>query len=296
MFLYFSGKVFCVVLFKENLLQIVGIINVNYVLLVQCVGYQVIYFFGGGVVVGLLGLFDFGIFIFDDVLIDICCIIDVCLLLLLVDVDIGFGFLVFNVVCMVKLMIKVGVVGLYIEDQVGVKCCGYCLNKVIVLKEEMVDWICVVVDVKIDFDFVIMVCIDVLVVEGLDVVIECVQVYVEVGVEMLFLEVIIEFVMYCQFVDVVQVLIFVNIIEFGVMLLFIIDELCSVYVVMVLYLFLVFCVMNCVVEYVYNVLCQEGMQKSVIDIMQICNELYESINYYQYEEKFDNLFVCSQVK
>lgn len=75
----------------------------------------------------------------DDVLIDIWCIMDVCLLLLLVDVDIGFGFFVFNVVWMVKFIVKVGVVVLYIEDQVGVKCCGYCLNKVIVLKEEMVD-------------------------------------------------------------------------------------------------------------------------------------------------------------
>lgn len=296
MFLYFLGKAFRVVLIKENLLQIVGIINVNYALLAQRVGYQVIYFFGGGVAVGSLGLFDFGIFIFDDVLIDIRRIIDVCSLSLLVDADIGFGFSVFNVARIVKSMIKVGAVGLYIEDQVGAKRCGYRSNKAIVSKEEMVDRIRAAVDAKIDFDFVIMARIDVLAVEGLDAAIERAQVYVEAGVEMLFSEAIIEFVMYRQFVDAVQVSIFVNIIEFGVTSLFIIDELRSVYVVMALYLFLAFRVMNRVVEYVYNVLRQEGTQKSVIDIMQIRNELYESINYYQYEEKFDNLFVRSQVK
>ncbi|HHU7404371.1 TPA: methylisocitrate lyase, partial [Escherichia coli] len=34
----------------------------------------------------------------------------------------------------------------------------------------------------------------------------------------------------------------------------------------------------------------------VIDTMQTRNELYESINYYQYEEKLDDLFARGQVK
>ncbi|MFA8815239.1 methylisocitrate lyase, partial [Escherichia coli] len=36
--------------------------------------------------------------------------------------------------------------------------------------------------------------------------------------------------------------------------------------------------------------------KSVIDTMQTRNELYESINYYQYEEKLDDLFARNQAK
>lgn len=51
--------------------------------------------------------------------------------------------------------------------------------------------------------------------------------------------------------------------------------------------------MNRAAEHVYNVLRQEGTQKSVIDTMQTRNELYESINYYQYEEKLDDLFARS---
>lgn len=288
---FIFGQCFCEVVVIEYLLQVVGIINVNYVLLVKCVGFKVIYLFGGGVVVGFLGLLDLGISGFDDVFIDVCWIIDVCDLLLLVDVDIGFGFLVFNVVCMVKLMIKFGVVVMYIEDQVGVKCCGYRLNKEIVLQQEMVDCIKVVVDVCSDDFFVIMVCIDVLVVEGLQVVIDCVCVCVEVGVDMIFLEVMIELVMYKEFVVVVKVLVLVNIIEFGVILLFIIDELVFVDVFLVFYLLLVFCVMNKVVENVYIVICCDGIQKNVIDIMQICMELYDCIDYYSFEQKFDVFFV-----
>lgn len=56
----------------------------------------------------------------------------------------------------------------------------------------MVDCVKVVVDVCINFEFVIMVCIDVLVVEGMDSVIEWVIVCVEVGVDMIFFEVMIE--------------------------------------------------------------------------------------------------------
>ncbi len=54
--------------------------------------------------------------------------------------------------------------------------------------------------------------------------------------------------------------------------------------------------MNRAAEHVYNVLRQEGTQNSVSDTMQPRNELYDSINYYQDEEKLDDLCARSQVK
>lgn len=74
-----------------------------------------IYFFGGGIVNVLYGLLDLGIIIFNDVLVDVECIINVCDLFLLVDIDTGFGG-VFNIVCIIKVMEKVGVVVVYMED------------------------------------------------------------------------------------------------------------------------------------------------------------------------------------
>lgn len=84
-------------------------------LMVKCVGYKVLYLFGGGVVVNLLGMFDLGISIMEDVFIDVCCIVDVIGMLLMVDIDIGWGG-VFNIVCIICLFINVGVVVVYIED------------------------------------------------------------------------------------------------------------------------------------------------------------------------------------
>lgn len=296
MSLHSPGKAFRAALTKENPLQIVGTINANHALLAQRAGYQAIYLSGGGVAAGSLGLPDLGISTLDDVLTDIRRITDVCSLPLLVDADIGFGSSAFNVARTVKSMIKAGAAGLHIEDQVGAKRCGHRPNKAIVSKEEMVDRIRAAVDAKTDPDFVIMARTDALAVEGLDAAIERAQAYVEAGAEMLFPEAITELAMYRQFADAVQVPILANITEFGATPLFTTDELRSAHVAMALYLLSAFRAMNRAAEHVYNVLRQEGTQKSVIDTMQTRNELYESINYYQYEEKLDNLFARSQVK
>ncbi|EGM3810518.1 methylisocitrate lyase [Escherichia coli] len=296
MSLHSPGKAFRAALTKENPLQIVGTINANHALLAQRAGYQAIYLSGGGVAAGSLGLPDLGISTLDDVLTDIRRITDVCSLPLLVDADIGFGSSAFNVARTVKSMIKAGAAGLHIEDQVGAKRCGHRPNKAIVSKEEMVDRIRAAVDAKTDPDFVIMARTDALAVEGLDAAIERAQAYVEAGAEMLFPEAITELAMYRQFADAVQVPILANITEFGATPLFTTDELRSAHVAMALYPLSAFRAMNSAAEHVYNVLRQEGTQKSVIDTMQTRNELYESINYYQYEEKLDNLFARSQVK
>ena len=296
MSLHSPGKAFRAALTKENPLQIVGTINANHALLAQRAGYQAIYLSGGGVAAGSLGLPDLGISTLDDVLTDIRRITDVCSLPLLVDADIGFGSSAFNVARTVKSMIKAGAAGLHIEDQVGAKRCGHRPNKAIVSKEEMVDRIRAAVDAKTDPDFVIMARTDALAVEGLDAAIERAQAYVEAGAEMLFPEAITELAMYRQFADAVQVPILANITEFGATPLFTTDELRSVHVAMALYPLSAFRTMNRAAEHVYNVLRQEGTQKSVIDTMQTRNELYESINYYQYEEKLDDLFARSQAK
>ncbi|HCW0177864.1 MULTISPECIES: methylisocitrate lyase [Citrobacter] len=284
------GLAFRAALTKENPLQIVGTINANHALLAQRAGYQAIYLSGGGVAAGSLGLPDLGISTLDDVLTDIRRITDVCPLPLLVDADIGFGSSAFNVARTVKSISKAGAAALHIEDQIGAKRCGHRPNKAIVSKEEMVDRIRAAVDARTDPNFVIMARTDALAVEGLEAAIDRAQAYVEAGADMLFPEAITELAMYRQFADAVQVPILANITEFGATPLFTTDELRSANVAMALYPLSAFRAMNRAAEKVYNVLRQEGTQKSVIDIMQTRNELYESINYYQFEEKLDALY------
>lgn len=290
------GQAFRQALSKETPLQIAGAINANHALLAQRAGFQAIYLSGGGVAAGSLGLPDLGITGLDDVLTDIRRITDVCSLPLLVDVDSGFGASAFNVARTVKSVSKAGAAGLHIEDQVGAKRCGHRPNKEIVSTEEMVDRIKAAVDARTDPNFVIMARTDALAVEGLDAAIERARAYIEAGADMLFPEAITELSMYRQFADAVQVPILANITEFGATPLFTTDELRSAHVAMALYPLSAFRAMNRAAEQVYNVLRQEGTQKSVIDIMQTRSELYESINYYQFEEKLDALFASKRGK
>ncbi|HGM6643372.1 methylisocitrate lyase [Serratia marcescens] len=284
------GLAFRQALSKEKPLQIAGAINANHALLAQRAGFQAIYLSGGGVAAGSLGLPDLGISTLDDVLTDIRRITDVCPLPLLVDVDSGFGASAFNVARTVRSVSKAGAAALHIEDQVGAKRCGHRPNKAIVSTEEMVDRIKAAVDARSDPDFVIMARTDALAVEGLEAAIARAQAYVAAGADMLFPEAITELDMYRRFAEATQVPILANITEFGATPLFTTDELRSAQVDMALYPLSAFRAMNRAAERVYRALREEGTQKSVIDTMQTRNELYESINYYLFEEKLDALF------
>ncbi|HAT1511959.1 TPA: methylisocitrate lyase [Morganella morganii] len=290
MALYSAGRAFRDAVQSESPLQLVGAINANHALLAKRAGYKAIYLSGGGVAAGSLGIPDLGISTLDDVLTDVRRITDVCDLPLLVDADIGFGPSAFNVVRTVKFLIKAGAAGMHIEDQVGAKRCGHRPNKEIVSKQEMVDRIKAAVDARTDENFVVMARTDALAVEGLESALDRAQAYIEAGADMLFPEAITELAMYRLFTDKISVPVLANITEFGKTPLFTLDELRSVNIAIALYPLTAFRAMNKAAENVYNTLRREGTQQSLISQMQTREELYQSINYYDYEDKLDALF------
>ena len=78
-----------------------------------------------------------------------------------------------------------------------------------------------------------------------------------------------------------------NITEFGLTPLFNRDELGANGVSMILYPLSAFRAMNKAAENVYEAIRREGTQANVIDTMQTREELYERINYYEYEKALD---------
>ncbi|MBE3025693.1 methylisocitrate lyase [Janthinobacterium sp. GW458P] len=291
---YSAGAAFRKAVQEESPLQVVGAINANHALLAKRAGYKAIYLSGGGVAAGSLGLPDLGISSLDDVLTDIRRITDVCDLPLLVDADTGFGASAFNVARTVKSMIKFGAAGLHIEDQVGAKRCGHRPGKEIVSKEEMVDRIKAAVDARTDPNFVIMARTDALAVDGLEAALERAIACVEAGADMIFPEAITDLDMYATFAKAVNVPILANITEFGATPLFTLDELRSAHVGLALYPLSAFRAMNKAAENVYQALRRDGTQKNVVDTMQTRMELYESINYHDFEQKLDALFAAQK--
>ena len=284
-----AGARFRKALTEESPLQIIGTINANHALLAKRAGFKAIYLSGGGVAAGSLGIPDLGITGLEDVLVDVRRITDVCDTPLLVDIDTGFGASAFNIARSVRSINKAGAAAIHIEDQVGAKRCGHRPNKELVSKAEMVDRIKAAVDARVDDSFVIMARTDALAVEGIDAALDRAHAYIEAGADALFPEAITDLPTYKKFTDVIKVPVLANITEFGLTPLFTTTELASVGVGIVLYPLSAFRAMNKAAENVYETVRKDGSQKAVLDTMQTREELYQRINYYEYENALDKL-------
>ena len=282
-----AGEIFREALNAESPLQIVGTINANHALLAKRAGYKAIYLSGGGVAAGSLGIPDLGISTLEDVLVDVRRIVNVCNLPLLVDIDTGFGPSAFNIARTITSLIAAGAAAAHIEDQVGAKRCGHRPNKELVSKAEMVDRVRAASDARGEDPFVIIARTDAIAVEGIDAAIDRARAYLEAGADAIFPEAIRDIESYKKFTDAISLPVLANITEFGMTPLFTVSELEKAGVKMVLYPLSAFRAMNKAAENVYEVIRREGTQKSIIDKMQTREELYEAINYYEYEKALD---------
>ncbi|TDF95226.1 methylisocitrate lyase [Paenibacillus piri] len=273
----------------EQPLQVVGAINAYTAMMAERVGYRAIYLSGGGVANASFGLPDLGITTLNDVLEDVRRMTNATSLPLLVDADTGFGG-AFNIGRTVRMMIQAGAAGIHIEDQVSAKRCGHRPNKTIVSRSEMVDRIKAAVDAKADPDFVVMARTDALAVEGLDEAIERACACVEAGADMIFPEAVLTLEQYEAFVKAVGVPVLANITEFGQTPLFTVKELGEAGIRLVLYPLTAFRAMNAAALKVFKGLRSEGTQKNVVAHMQTRMELYDYLNYHEYEQKLDRLF------
>jgi len=283
------------VLAEENPLQIVGTINAYTSLLAKRAGFRAIYLSGGGVAAASHGIPDLGMTNLDDVLEDVHRITYISDLPLLVDIDTGWGS-AFNIARAIKSMIKAGAAGVHLEDQVQAKRCGHRPKKEIVDASEMCDRIKAAMDAKYDPDFVFMARTDALALEGLDKTIERIQRYAEAGAEMIFLEGAADIAEYKAVVKACKLPVLANITEFGVTPLYTRDELKQAGIQLILYPLSAFRAMSKAAETVYQAIRKSGTQQSVIDAMQTREQLYEVLNYHQFEATLDDLFAQGKNK
>lgn len=282
------GKKFRLALEKEKPLQIVGTINAYSALLAQRAHYHAIYLSGAGVANASHGLPDLGVTNLEDVLEDARRITSAVELPLLVDIDTGFGN-AFGISRTIKEMIKANVAAVHIEDQIQSKRCGHRPGKEIVSKHEMIDRIKVAVDARTDSSFVIMARTDSLAKEGLEASIERIQHYIEAGADMIFFEGVKELGQYHALTRQCKVPVLANITEFGLTPLFTKEELAQVGISLILYPLSAFRAMSLAALNVYETIREQGTQQSLIHLMQTRKELYDVLDYHQYERKIDEL-------
>lgn len=275
---------------KENHpLQIVGTINAYTAMMAAKVGHQAIYLSGGGVANASYGLPDLGITSMNDVVEDVRRITAATDVPLLVDIDTGWGG-AFNIGRTIREMERAGAAAVHIEDQVAQKRCGHRPNKEIVSQEEMVDRIKAAVDAREDDDFFIMARTDAFQKEGLEAAIERAKACIEAGADGIFAEAVTELEHYKAFSEALDVPLLANITEFGATPLFNRKELAEAGAGMVLYPLSAFRAMNKAALMVYENILEKGDQKDVVDLMQTRMELYDFLNYHDFEQKLDELF------
>ena len=285
---YSPGRRFRDAVSVECPLQIVGVINAYAAIMAERVGFRAIYLSGSGVASASYGLPDLGMTTLNDVLEDVRRITSATETPLLVDADTGWGN-AFMIAKTVRQMIRAGAAAIHIEDQVSAKRCGHRPNKEVVSADEMVDRIKAAVDAKTDPDFVLMARTDALAIEGLDAAIERACRYKDAGADMIFAEAVTELGQYRKFADAVGVPILANITEFGKTDLYTTEELGGAGVSLALYPLSAFRAMNAAALNVFKTLRHEGTQKRLVDTMQTRDNLYEFLNYHEYEQKIDKL-------
>ncbi len=271
----------------EKPLQMVGTINAMTAIMAKEAGFRAIYQSGAGVANASFGLPDLGITTLSDVAGEARRITDAVDLPLVVDIDTGFGAEL-SIARTIRTLEKNGAAGVHIEDQEAQKRCGHRPKKVIVPAEEMCARIRAAVDARTDPDFMIIARTDAFALEGLEGALLRARKYIEAGADVIFPEALTGLEQYRAFTGSVPVL--ANITEFGMTPLFTLEELRTAGVSIALYPLSAFRAMNRAAEQVYHVLREQGTQRSLLNIMQTREELYDLLDYYRYEEIVDKLY------
>jgi len=270
-------------------LQIVGTINAYTAMMAERIGHQAVYISGGACANASYGLPDLGMTSMNDVLEDARRITAAVDTPLMIDIDTGWGG-AFNIARTIKESIRAGVAAVHIEDQVAQKRCGHRPNKEIVSLAEMVDRIKAAVDAKTDDQFFILARTDAYAAEGLQAAVDRACACIEAGADGVFAEAMSTLEEYQTFKKAINAPLLANMTEFGVTPLFNKVDLAAHGVDMVLYPLTAVRAMNKAAETVYKHLLEAGDQVEVVDLMQTRMELYDYLNYHDYEQKLDQLF------
>lgn len=284
-----AGQRFRSALDNNKPLQIMGTINAYTALMASNIGHQAIYISGGACANASYGLPDLGMTSMNDVLEDARRITAVVETPLLIDIDTGWGG-AFNIARTIKESIRAGVAAVHMEDQVAQKRCGHRPNKEIVSVDEMVDRIKAAVDAKTDDNFFVMARTDSYAIEGLQASIERASAYLEAGADGIFAEAMASLDEYKAYDDALDAPLLANMTEFGMSPLFEKQELAEAGVNMILYPLTATRAMNKAAEMVYKDVLEKGHQKDMVEHMQTRMELYDYLNYHDYEDTLDKLF------
>jgi len=265
---------------KNGIIQIPGAHDAMAGLLAKQAGFKVIYL-SGAAFAASMGFPDLGITTLSELSTRTREISRATGLPIVVDIDTGYGS-VLNVTRTILEMAEAGAAAVQMEDQDLPKKCGHLNGKKLVTKEEMVQKIMAARNA--DSRMVIIVRTDAKAIEGIDSAIERAKAYINAGADVIFPEALETEEEFKRFAEETDVPLLANMTEFGKTPYLTAQQFEEWGYKMVIYPVTSLRVASKAIEEVYQLIKETGSQKNALNHMQTRKELYQTIQYFKYEE------------
>ncbi|MDF2683042.1 MAG: methylisocitrate lyase [Brevibacillus sp.] len=265
---------------EKGILQIPGAHDAMAALLAKQSGFEALYL-SGAALSASLGLPDLGLITLSELASRTREIARATGLPILVDVDTGYGS-VLNVTRTVREMVDAGAAAIQIEDQDLPKKCGHLNGKKLVTEEEMV--LRIQAARKASDRIFILARTDAKSVEGIDAAIKRAKAYVKAGADAIFPEALQTEEEFKRFAEEIRVPLLANMTEFGQTPYYSAEQFEEWGYKMVIYPVTSLRVAAKAMERVYHLIRESGSQRDALDDMQTRKELYETIQYFEYED------------
>jgi|SRR5579864_7298003 len=273
----------------EGPIMIPGAFNALTAKLAERLGFAAVYLSGGALSAGWAALPDIGLLTLTEFAEQAAVLARATSLPLLCDADTGFGE-PSNVERTVRLFEESGAAGLHLEDQVLPKRCGHLSGKMLVDTETMIAKLRAAVSARHDPDFVIVARTDARSVEGFDAVVARARAYVAAGADMIFPEALESAEEFARFAAALAAPKLANMTEFGRSPLLAFDELAALGYRAVLFPLTAFRVAMRAAQQALTELLDRGTQRGLLDRMQTREELYDLLNYTDWEARDRSYF------
>ena len=280
-------------LFRERLasgelLRFPGAFNPLSARLIERKGFDGVYI-SGAVLSADLGLPDIGLTTLTEVAGRAQQIARMTELPAIVDADTGFGEPM-NVARTIQTLEDAGLAGAHIEDQINPKRCGHLDGKAVVDLDTAAKRIRAAADARRDPNFLIMARTDIRAVEGLESSLDRAKALVDAGADAIFPEAMRTLDEFAAMRAAVDVPILANMTEFGKSDLFSVQQLADVGVNIVIWPVSMLRIAMGATGRALDTLIEEGHLTSKLDEMQHRADLYELLDYEDYNHFDSNVF------
>jgi methylisocitrate lyase len=265
-------------------IQAPGVFNALVARLAESLQFEAIYLSGAAFSAGSLALPDVGLFTLTELAAETRRLTQATPLPLIVDADTGFGEAI-NVERTVAELEAAGAAAIQLEDQRLPKRCGHLSGKTLVDPAEMCAKLRAAAGAKSDPNLVIIARTDARGVTGFDEAVSRAQQYLDAGADWIFPEALADKAEFERFADTIDAPLVANMTEFGRSPLLSLDELADLGFAVVLYPVTLLRVAMKAAEAALGVIATEGTQAGLVDLMQTRQELYDLLDYDDYEHR-----------